>query len=260
LRGSFSGTPYESDDFSVSTPESITVNFPRVGTWIVMGDTSTGCSVTFTVKINTTVCPKNFGGPNCAWPIHDSNTVFGLNLAPNQTAYFMANVSFAQPLVAAARSDDGLSVPQIVASLGQLPDIYAEDDLASDFNGCTQSDCAFTNRIVLDPIYAEQYWFVAVHNPGKENNFSVWFYSVCPPDCSIRGTCTTSGPQTGLCVCLTLDFSGPDCGTVTINLALLEWLLIAGGALVVVGILAALSVVCLRSSRPEFRSEYEKIQ
>jgi len=69
-----------------------------------------------------------------------------------------------------------------------------------------------------------------------------------------------TGNDTGTCVCLTEDFVGLNCYTVHQDFGKLLWLEIFGGVLVAIGVIAASSVFCLQSSRPQYRGEYETIQ
>ena len=113
----------------------------------------------------------------------------------------------------------------------------------------------------------------------NETHFAVWFHSTCPPECSIRGTCTLSGNSTGECSCLSGDFVGLDCYTGTefdvfsrefkliSVITVLEgfsWklliLVFLGAALVGLGSIGGCMFFCLQESRPVFRGGYETIQ
>jgi len=224
------------------------------------------CSSGSSFKLNfmTTKCESRQGGINCSIPIafpDDPKAIINMELTKDQSAYFAVNSTVKSPLVVVARTTDvEYSPPFIAATANQLP-VTTGTSLGVDLSNCNQVDCVLTNRIVLTSYSLDQTWYIVVQNTANvTKNYSLWFHDVCPPQCTIRGTCIDQGNDTGTCVCLTQDFMGLDCFAVHQNFAKLMWIEILAGVLVAIGVIAASSVFCLQSSRPQFRGEYDPIQ
>jgi len=268
LTGRFAGNPTNYSDFKSIYPN---ISLPRIGFWTVVAQQDSNCSsVQFKINFQEKQCPVNFGGPDCKIAINSSDTagIDPVPLAPNQTAYYVSRSSDVSPqsLLVVARSFSGEYLPLIVASYAQLPNLAdTYSDIAFDIYGCNQPDCHLTSRIlqpaVTSNVVNETLWYLAIQNTGNESALYIWFNGICPPRCEIRGTCIDSGPTTGKCDCLTEDFSGLNCYTVTVDLQKLVWLAILAGVLVLTGIVGGSSVVCLRNTKPVFDVEgYTPIQ
>jgi len=138
-------------------------------------------------------------------------------------------------------------------TLNQLPS-QEKNELALDVSNCNQENCGYTNRInitdVLD-VNITQTWYISVYsNSSHIEEYAIWFDSVCPPRCRIRGSCTTTGPETGKCTCIAQNFYGLDCFEIDDGFTMYDLILIILAA--IIGALIALALFiyfCLRPSR-----------
>jgi len=95
------------------------------------------------------------------------------------------------------RPDDGdLWNYQLFASLGQLP-----QKSNAEISNCYGSGCQGARNINITTGAVDETWFVSVLPVNNNRTFTIWFNTVCAPECPNHGLCTMNGEYIGMCAC-----------------------------------------------------------
>jgi len=194
-----------------------TVNYPKPGQYFVAVTSSDLAPSTgsFILNVESCVRTNQTAGPGCKQHYN-----FATETAYNGVAlaglynYWLVVATDRRPLWVSVRSTNVLDNPRLFATQGQLPRVGDKigDPDNVDIRMCNEPFCQTTNIIRLPPAAASEKWYIGVLPPVGRNGttYTIWFSSVCPPNCALHGTCVTSGPETGLCQC-EANYGGVDC-------------------------------------------------
>jgi len=209
----FQGNPEHARDAFGASPS---VDFPSVGVWYFSVTSKT--QVEFNISSVFEDCSKAnmTGGPGCKVPYEavTEDNAYKMNIQAPVAGiwhYWRVIVNNSQPLWANARSDDGQTFPMLYASKDQLPTATSYD-----LKNCNFDYCDGANILTLNITSNEtQTWFVGSTTDKINNTYGVWFNSICAQECTEQntGTCQTTEPFYGMCICATPSLTGVDCTT-----------------------------------------------
>eukprot|EP01125_Pyxidicula_operculata_P019675 TRINITY_DN7141_c0_g2_i1.p1 TRINITY_DN7141_c0_g2~~TRINITY_DN7141_c0_g2_i1.p1 ORF type:complete len:636 (+),score=136.12 TRINITY_DN7141_c0_g2_i1:1149-3056(+) len=261
----YEGTPTGSSNDGQAL-SSIQYEYPRSGTWHLLVE-NIGIEDVDNVYLEylPRICSHLEAGPDCesiqsANELNDSNEfIFGGDM--NTTMNFVYKAKALSPIMITVKSlEDDVDHPDILASLGQLPNTAHPNGI--DVYGCNQKSCDFSYRIILDPPFDDELWYFSI-NAKSENTslFALWVESVCSPLCELRGTCNET---TGYCDCNSDIYIGFDCVDAPKEFGTTQIALIAvGGTLMLFVIIVFASSFYYHccGERPKFdKKEYDRIR
>lgn len=201
------GTPSSNNDLHDGTASSSAIlDYPRPGTYILkVRATNNVTNAIIALKMDT--ChSKNMTGPNCTIYYNESISDVNIVSVGGKYRYWALPVpANSQASVSVAPDEGDFWNYQVFASLGQLPQLKN-----TDLSNCYGSSClaAWTINITSGP--ADEIWYIAVLPAFNNKTYSIWFNSVCHPQCINHGLCTTDGNFIGKCAC-SADYSGSAC-------------------------------------------------
>jgi len=203
-----------------SSGSTAIVNYPKPGTYYVAVTSSEMQETTgsFILHVEDCSTSNQTAGPGCRKP-------YTIAVAPSYTGvaisgiytYWRVAATEKSPLYVSVRASDGKSNPILLAAQGQLPRLAAANgDVENvDFNRCTEPFCNAANIIRHNaaPGVVETWYVAVIPQEGMNGTeYTLWFDTPCAPPCTEHGTCTTEGPNTGLCVCQD-NWAGVNCST-----------------------------------------------
>jgi len=172
-------------------------------------------SDTYNIKAMSQNCPlENQTGPYCNLTINNANpsAIVVVPLPAGSWTYYRFQASYpGNPFWVSVATDQPF-IPEVYVSLNNIPTRQSYDT-----KYCNQPYCNYASIINLSnsSFQGNQTFYVGVFSQNT-TSFGMWFGSICAPGCDIHGSCTVSGPQTGLCSCPTDgSWKGYDCLTDT---------------------------------------------
>jgi len=207
----FEGNPQQSPDATGVNPS---VGYPQVGRWFFAVTSKNVVNFNISSVFEDCSAANMTGGPGCAVPYEDvtDTNQYKMDIkAPTAGLwhYWRVVVNRSQPLWASVRSVTGEDMPSLYAAKDQLPTATTYH-----LKNCNFDYCDGANILKLNITSNEtEVWFVGSTTDKINNTYGVWFNSVCAQECTEQntGTCQTTEPKYGMCVCATPSLTGVDC-------------------------------------------------
>lgn len=180
--------------------------FPPPGLYTLRVRATTNVTdIVFALRFET-CSGTNMTGPSCATFYNSSVANMYTQTRGDYPMYWALPCPANSVSSVSIRPDDGdLWNYQIFASMGQLP----QSDNA-DIPNCYASSCLGAWNINITTGPEPETWYISVLPKFSNRTYSIWFNSICAPDCVKHGLCETSGPFIGRCNCAA-DYTGAAC-------------------------------------------------
>jgi len=235
--------------YDVTSGNSLTVNSPTPGYWIVSVSSASPAVVTVQ-NSSTSTCPKGKFGPDCADASISNASAYDELYKKDETVkanavnYYVLYNKQVNDLLVSIKLSDKDAPATLYASFGRIPVSVGGMMSGFDLQDCNVPQCSPTVRslslqnakTVTLNITGE--WFIAVKGGSKDSSYLIWFNYVCPNNCSTKGKChSETGDKFGTCDC-NENFEGITCSD---NNMFIEYIiLIIIAALVLVSALLGL--------------------
>lgn len=180
--------------------------YPRPGLYTLRVRAAANVTdIVFALRFETCSSP-NMTGPSCA-TFYNASLPNMYALTRGDTYKYWALTCPPNTICnASIRPDDGdLWNYQIFASLGQLP-----QEKNVDIPNCYGPSCMATWNIQIATGAEAEIWYFSVLPRMNNKTYSIWFNSVCSPECYRHGLCEMTGENIGRCNCAA-DFMGASC-------------------------------------------------
>jgi len=205
--------------------------YPKSGTWDFYVENLNNITVTIKVSLTVSYCDVvNTNAPCIAVTAAPTNLIF-VTIPANSSMYY-SYASSDSSLMLGATSEQIIPVATVQATYNRFPSNIDDHDI----QGCTQQICTAVTQTIVPATSNPGVWYVAIRNPtSTPMTTSLWFYSQCAPLCTIKGQCHVDGQ----CKCIAKMYTGIDCNSIDDHLMTYVPLIIAGGVLFLLLLIAA---------------------